>query len=258
MVQAARLTANNSRPAEAKGTVRRFKLGTTTYIADSTHQHWYWHSRGYWVKKKKVSVPSYNRFQGVPSGRGAPRKASFASREGSGASYFPRRHTGATKASPVIEITYGSKARRKYKANMTVAATADGVATGSATVYAAGKGAPVVPGGYNWCHLIGHGGGGSDAATNVVAASTHANSEQLEIEKILYRYKKKGVSARVTAELVPGAAHLASALVYIVYFQGAEIFRRRIDGFRSSKPSYIEMAVVEVNLSKAIYDAAGD
>ncbi|HSK38669.1 MAG TPA: hypothetical protein VK943_02770 [Arenibaculum sp.] len=256
VVQAARLSAHNSRPPDAVGTVRRFKLGGTIYLTDSRNQQWWWHSGGHWVKKKKASVPAYNRFTPTGLGLGMPRKASFASRHGSGASYAGKRHAGAVKSSPIAAIGYGSRAKRTYTINMTAAATADGVATSSATTYATTKGAPAIVGGYNWCHLIGHGGGGSDTAANVVAASTHANSEQLEIEKILYRYKKKGVAAQVTAQLHAGSAHVATKLIYTVYFEGKPIYVREIDGFRSTKPSYVEMAAVEVNLSTAIYEAA--
>jgi hypothetical protein len=240
----------------AVGTVKRFTIGDTHYIADSRDQHWYWHTNGYWVKKKKIIVPSYNRFRATASGRGAPRRASFKSRLGSAASYGSPQKIPNTKQSPKATVGKASGAKRVYVNAMLAATTLEGTPTKSATVYAIAKGGPMIPGGYNWCHLIGHGAGGHDTPGNLVAASTHANSEMLEIEKILYRYKQKGVSVRVTAFLELNALHLAKSLKYDVFFDGTPIYSRLINGYRMDKPSYVEMGAVAANLSHAIYEAA--
>ena len=100
------------------------------------------------------------------------------------------------------QVAAPTKKKRTYAQNMLTATTAEGLCpTNSATVDADFFGAPVIAGGgYNWCHLIGHGAGGSDAATNILAGSTHCNSEQLQIEKIAY------------AQPIPADARTSAAL----------------------------------------------
>lgn len=251
------LKYSNSKPAAAKGSVRRFELGGTKYLEDSRRTRWYWDDRGYWVKPKGGKVPTYNRFKIGKMGRGGVRGASFASRMGSGASYSDtKRRIGRTHSSPIVLIGAPSRSRRKYRANMREATGLEGIIqTDSATVYAAHFNAPVIVGGYNWCHLVGHGGGGSDNADNIVAASTHANSEQLEIERITYRYKQKGIAVRARAILAHGSDFLATKIIVEVFFNNAVIYSREINAYRASKPSYTELAAVEVHLSRAIYDA---
>jgi hypothetical protein len=254
-------TYKNSKPGEARGAVHRFVIGGVRYLEDSGQRRWYWHATNQtWIKIPKGKAPLHNRFTVGATGRGAPRKASFRSQLGSAASYSStRRRTGMKRTTPIVPIAAPSVGKRTYRANMLAATTAEGViATNSATTYAAQFGAPVIAGGYNWCHLVGHGGGGSDLAVNIVAASTHANSEQLEIERITYRYKRKGVAIRSIATLVNGSLYLARSITIEVLFNGTVIFSRAIDGFRDDKPSYIELAAVEVKISMAIYAAAGD
>ena len=251
------LQYGNSKPVGAKGSVTRFQIDGKKYLENSRRTRWYWHSGGHWVKIKRGKVPTYNRFQVGRVGRGGPRAGSFASRIGSGASYSDtRRRTGPSRSSLIVPISAPSRSRRTYRANMRVATRNEGIfETDSATQYAAHFNAPVIGGGYNWCHLVGHGGGGSDRPDNIVAASTHANSEQLEIERITYQYKQKGVGVRARAILETGSQYLAKTIVVEVFFNNDLIYSRAIDAYRADKPSWIELAGVEVRLSRAIYEA---
>jgi len=126
------------------------------------------------------------------------------------------------------------------------------IATGSATLYAAHFAAPVIPGGYNWCHLIGHGAGGSDLASNIMSASTHCNSEQLQIEKVAYQYKGQGVSLSCEAEKYRHASYLASKITYHVWVKGKKVYTRSMNGFRRDKPSIAELATVREDLTQRI------
>jgi hypothetical protein len=124
--------------------------------------------------------------------------------------------------------------------------------TNSATTYAAFFGAPVIAGGYNWCHLMGHGGGGSDQASNIVAGSTHCNSEQLQIERIVYQYRNKGVSLSCSVVRHANALYLARSITYNVRVNGRTVWTRLMDAFRATKPTYVEVAAVEAGLTGAI------
>jgi len=148
------------------------------------------------------------------------------------------------------------RGKRTYVANMLAATTLEGqYPTGSATLYAAHFGAPAVAGGYNWCHLIGHGAGGSDDASNLVAGSTHCNSEQLQIEKIAYQYRDKGVYLSCEAERHGGSLYLARSITYYVSVNGKKVYTRKIDAFRADKPSFVEVASVAQALTSAITGA---
>jgi len=119
-------------------------------------------------------------------------------------------------------------------------------------LYAAHFAAPVIPGGYNWCHLIGHGAGGSDLASNIMSASTHCNSEQLQIEKVAYQYKGQGVSLSCEAEKYRHASYLASKITYHVWVKGKKVYTRSMNGFRRDKPSIAELATVREDLTQRI------
>ena len=149
-----------------------------------------------------------------------------------------------------------TKKKRTYPQNMLTATTTEGLCpTNSATVYAAFFGAPVIAGGYNWCHLIGHGAGGSDAANNILAGSTHCNSEQLQIEKIAYQYRSKGVSLSCQAQRHGNSQYLARSITYYVKVNGRTVYTRQMDAFRATKPSFIEVAKVGNDITEAITDA---
>lgn len=54
-----------------------------------------------------------------------------------------------------------------------------------------------------WCHLYGHGDGGPDIPENFVSGSKHCNTEQLAIETGQRKRKIDGLTAKVTAYMLP-------------------------------------------------------
>lgn len=54
-----------------------------------------------------------------------------------------------------------------------------------------------------WCHLLGHGDGGSETPDNFVSGSEHCNTEQLAIECGHRDANIRGLKAKITAYLVP-------------------------------------------------------
>lgn len=243
------------RPLGARGTVRYYTIGGTRRATDGT-RHWYENPHGTWTRIKATKVPNYNRFEVGTTGRGGARQRSFALREGSAASYSDvkrRVRQGGIVKVRSHHVTAPTKKKRAYVQNMLTATTAEGQCpTASATTYALFFGAPNITGGYNWCHLIGHGAGGSDDATNILAASTHCNSEQLEIEKIAYQYKRRGVSLSCQAQRHRNSQYLASSITYFVRVNGQLVYTRRMNGFRATKPTFGELTKVKNDLTEAI------
>lgn len=239
-------------PPPAAGANAHMYLQGMSWHCRAGANHWVYSSTTQsWRKQKQSKVALHNRVNfAVGSGRGAPRQASFRARKGSGASYAdagPRQNRFMRGQRGVIK--YQASKKRTYVKNMQAA-----TGTPSATTYATSNGAPAIVGGYNWCHLIGHGGGGSDAAANLVAASTHANSEHLIIERIVYAYKNKGIIVDHRYEPF-GGLRIAKTMRYQVLHQNKVIFERLVDGFRATKPDAVELHVVEVKLTAAITEA---
>lgn len=248
-----------SRPPGARGAVSYYKIDGSERATDGKN-HWYMNRHGTWTRIRKTSVPSYNRFQPGTTGRGGARKGSLSVRKGSAASYsdVKRRvdpnQVVIVQAQQVVAMIHK---KRTYAANMLAATTAEGIcATNSATTYAAAfPGAPVIAGGYNWCHLIGHGAGGSDDASNILAGSTHCNSEQLQIEKIVYAYRNKGVSLSCQVQRHAHSLYLARSITYHVSVNGRRVYTRVMDAFRATKPTFVEVAKVANDLTEAITGA---
>lgn len=243
------------RPTGAIGKVEYYRHNGNERATDGRN-HWYKNHHGTWTRVPKTKVPNYNRFAPPTTGRGGERKASFKSTFGSAASYTDKRRQVQedrikdTREQRVTAMRFG---KRTYAANMLVATTTEGLRpTNSATVYAAFFGAPVIAGGYNWCHLIGHGAGGSDDPSNILAGSTHCNSEQLQIEKIAYQYRNKGVGLSCQSERFSNSLYLARYITYRVSVNGKVVYTRRMDAFRATKPSFVEVAKVAEDLTKAI------
>jgi hypothetical protein len=96
---------------------------------------------------------------------------------------------------------------------------------------------------FNWCHLIAHGLGGADEGYNLVAASTHNNSEQLVIENALYAYRNETnfFNVKVTAGLKGSAPTLAYAGLVIRYriedTAGTEIYQTLLDCSKDTAPT---------------------
>ena len=246
------------RPSGARGQVSYYKINGSERATDGK-QHWYKNRYGTWTKVKSAKVPLYNRFQPGKTGRGGTRKAAFAVRVGSAASYSdtkPRIRRTQIKTVQPQQVVAMSQANRTYTANMLAATTLEGQCpTNSATIYAAFFGAPLITGGYNWCHLIGHGGGGTDLASNIVAGSTHCNSEQLQIERIAYQYRNKGVSLSCSVVRHGNARYLARSITYNVLVNGRIVYTRQMDAFRATKPTFLEVVRVQTDLTAAITGA---
>ena len=75
-----------------------------------------------------------------------------------------------------------------------------------------------------WCHLVGHGDGGSEHASNLAAGSHYANTEQLALEEGARTLRAAGkphgvvVLLKVTSYLTPGT-NCADAIRYKVYLR---------------------------------------
>lgn len=239
------------RPPGARGTVTYTNVNGVRRAMDSAGTQWHLNRWGTWTRKIQAAVPTYNRFTVGAMGRGGVRKASFKATHGSAARYAPSRLRNAVRKTVSGAIATMSRAKRSYRVQMLLATTVEGhIATDSATAYAVHFGAPAIR--YEWCHLLGHGGGGSDDPSNIVAASAHCNSEQLAIESVLYRFHSRGVSVRVAADLVQGTQHLARAIHYYVLLNGAQIWHRAIDGYLAAKPTWSEVERVKSSLLEAI------
>lgn len=240
----------------------RGAVGSVTYstddggvrrAVDSRGNQWYLNQHDTWTRRARVSVPLYNRFRPSVAGRGGVRAASFASRVGSAAAYFPAPAL-ALAGQKIISgaVTHFKRKKRTYAAAMRAATAAEGlITTNSATAYARHF-LPHSTVAYNWCHLLGHGAGGSDDPDNIVAGSTHCNSEQLEIESVLYQFRSRGVTAHVAADLENGSLHLARRITYTVKMNGSAIWIRTIDAHRTRFPTYTELQGVRGRLLAAI------
>ncbi|MCX7033120.1 MAG: hypothetical protein NT046_04000 [Arenimonas sp.] len=91
----------------------------------------------------------------------------------------------------------------------------------SATTYAHALG---LQGSYEWCHLIAHSMRGQDGPANVVAGTSHNNSEQLVVENLLSCYRREwGIEMRVSARVRDAGVgrRLGLAIRYEVRIDGA-------------------------------------
>lgn len=225
------------------------KDGVRWHCVDRNGNHWVKIKRGkanhkVWIKLPRKKVPFYNRINFAPKlGRGARRAASFAVKYGSGKSYSDKekKMDGGMEA----EVKRPAKGKRKYRQNAKLA-----LGTASATEYAKWHGAPDIKGGYNWCHLIGRGAGGPDSVGNLVAASTHANSEHLLIESFIYHYPGKLRIKHLFASFK--GSRVAEKMQYEVLVNNKEIYSRVVDGFRSDEPDGKELDKVRSDLFEKI------
>ncbi|MFY0600603.1 MAG: hypothetical protein JXR03_13105 [Cyclobacteriaceae bacterium] len=78
-----------------------------------------------------------------------------------------------------------------------------------------------------WCHLYGHGDGGSEVYRNFVSGSKHCNTEQLAIESGQRTNKPDDLTAKVTAYLYTEDADedwpLASWMRYKIYYDVSDV-----------------------------------
>lgn len=90
-----------------------------------------------------------------------------------------------------ITVRYSSIPKRHHTQSMNAEMTSRFEETLSASKYVERMKERVCNINYDWCHLASHGLGGSDDPNNIVAGTTHCNSEQLIIEKAIYKYKNE-------------------------------------------------------------------
>ena len=65
---------------------------------------------------------------------------------------------------------------------------------------------------------------------------------------MLYRFRNRGVSVRIEAELEAGTVYLAKRLTFMVKMNGSAIWIRSINGYRTSFPTYTELESVKEKL----------
>jgi hypothetical protein len=108
---------------------------------------------------------------------------------------------------------------------------------------------------YNWCHLHGHGLGGSDEPDNVVCATTHCNTEQLEIESWLKQAATANPEVKfeieVEAQLAFGTEHLAENISYRVFADKWMIYSAWLDARRATEPTTRERRRIHWRLDNA-------
>lgn len=242
----------NKKPLGAGDSAKMYEDVGTWHCREGANRHWV-HNGLYWRKINTKAVGLHNRidFGKQQEGRGGFRKASMKAQQGSAASYFPEKIIKKKIGKDIPTLIRSAKAKRgNYAAKMQ---TVTGYK--SATHYAQSlAGIPAVHGGYNWCHLIGHGGGGKDEPDNLVAASTHANSEHLLIERVVYNFKGKVSITHTYEEAIPGE-YIAKKMTYKIYVDKKEVYSREVNGFRQDKPSESELKVVEHQVIEKITGA---
>lgn len=162
--------------------------------------------------------------------------------------------TGGSK-SMNLAINHVHHPGRSYSRNMAEAAKIEtGTADMTATDYAIHHGADARVN-YNWCHLASFGMSGDDSVNNIVAASTHNNTEQMAIEQALYDYRNKGFTVKVKARIARGTAHLAEYIHYQVWYGNFLAYSRTMDARRVSEPTYEEINDIKVSVRRAIHKA---
>lgn len=87
--------------------------------------------------------------------------------------------------------------------------------------------------GYEWLHLRGHGLGGAEEATNLVAGSHGANTEMAAIEIVLQQFSGKDIKYSVQATCENNTL-LALFIEMVVFLDGKNIYSRKIDARRST------------------------
>ncbi|WP_174818531.1 hypothetical protein [Paenibacillus kobensis] len=79
-----------------------------------------------------------------------------------------------------------------------------------------------------WCHLFGHGDGGSEELGNFISGSKHCNTEQLAIETGQRYQKYDGLTAKITAYLMPNQGFAKKEptkadIAYLKYFDQTKV-----------------------------------
>ena len=104
---------------------------------------------------------------------------------------------------------------------------------------------------YEWYHLLGHGLGGADDVTNLVAGTHACNSEQLCIESWLRDKAARRIycEVKIRAQIAKDGPphHLAEGISYTVYRDGnggGEIYHKWLDARRTVEPSRVEKRAV--------------
>lgn len=110
---------------------------------------------------------------------------------------------------------------------------------------------------YEWLHLQGHGLGGTEVASNLVAGSHGANTEMAAIEMVLQQFSdsKPGLRFMTVADCYPGTLW-AIAIRMEVELDGTPIFARNIDANRKvlfeSEFNHIQEELINRILTKGL------
>ncbi|MFY0600601.1 MAG: hypothetical protein JXR03_13095 [Cyclobacteriaceae bacterium] len=105
-----------------------------------------------------------------------------------------------------------------------------------------------------WCHLYGHGDGGSETYENFVSGSKHCNTEQLAIETGQRTGNYSGLNAKITAYLYDNETPewpLASWMRYKIYHGEKKIFDHVYDAQNQSF-NYHEFKIVETTVRRCV------
>lgn len=236
------------------GTAYAFeKDGRKYYITDSGlrfHQN----DHGTLTNTTRAPVPLYNRISFNTDRQTHFRQAKLG--KGShGTSYKETRSYTYKRAPPKVQegsIGSTSTSKRVYRNNME---RVTGFA--SATAYAQDclkEHCPTVA--FNWCHLLGHGIGGSDKSDNLMAGTTYCNSEQLQIESMVYQLTNaKFLRLKITGQPYGRHAHLARTITYkVTNPQNGRKFTHKIDALRTSEPTGTELEHVRRRLLESLFD----
>jgi hypothetical protein len=245
-------------PATARGRLYYYYEGATLHLRDDSRNHWYRNHHNSWTSVHPDAQSQHgrgtlyprhvrsltHRFKNLVSAQGSIAwvRAPFLT---------IKRKTGA------VSHTYHPK--RAYIANIENAAFLElgapaGAANWTATTYARHFGGHSQVN-YNWCHLLSFGIAADDAVDNLVAATTHCNSEQMAIEHALYEFKNKGLTISVTAVCARGTRHLGESIHYRIWYGNYFVYSRFLDCRRATEPTFTEMADVRRSVRRAILKA---
>ena len=249
-------------PEEAEGRVYRYHDGATEHARDDAGNHWrkqvhHRSGRESWVRIRHRP----NSLHGRGSRSSRPARGFVHGlmnvlklQGGWSVARTPFFYGGSKEVTKDVAHTYHPK--RTYHASMTAAGRAEigGAGNLGATEYARHLGGHSDIR-YNWCHLGSFGLAGDDSVANLVAATTHNNTEQMAIEHALYDYRDKGFTVKVKARLTRGTQHLAEYIYYQVWYGNFLVYTRTMDARRVTEPTYKEIEGIKTSVRRALNKA---
>ena len=252
MVQPVKSNLKTSPKPKQGDIVWKFTLNNTEHLITESLDRFYENRFGTLTHIRQNKTGTFNRVNFKPTRRNPIRKSNPKLR-GTGTQIYKetRTYNYTTCKEKEGYITYQTEDKRDYSSNMKKVTDFK-----KATEYAQkclGDKCPKVA--FNWCHLIGRGGGGSDKADNIMAATTHANSEQLLLERVLYQLKNHDIKVRVTGVPYTRHKHLAERFLYHVYnSDGDLVMTHYINGLRTDSPDQHEYDQFKEKLLSALFE----